>query len=340
MRDDMRSLDVAAAARVITDFTLAVQPHETVLLVQDSGSVGVPDLAALADALVAGVRGRGAEPVVLSFPARSAAGMEPPRVAAHAMTGADVVILMTSLSILQTVATTEALAAGARVLMLPPARYLQNAPDLLDRLLPTDEQDEAVRVALAERLAAVFRAGRRVRVSSGRGTDLVAEIGRLAVLFNPARAHGPGQMTIVPGGQALAAVTEGAADGTVVIDGSASPMYRPLRSPIRLTIARGRVTEITGEEDAAEYRSLLERLDDPRVYGVAEIGVGFHPRAGLTGTPLEDERIYGAAWIALGTNVHLGGSVKAALHSDCVLLPPVTVQVDGRTILRDGQFDV
>ena len=116
-------------------------------------------------------------------------------------------------------------------------------------------------------------------------------------------------------------------------------MYRALRTPIECIVERGRVVDIRGAEDAREYKTLLEGLDDPQVFGIAEVGVGIHRRAHLSGTPLEDERILGSAWMALGTNVHLGGTVKAAIHSDCVMLPPVSLAVDGELLLGDA-FDV
>jgi leucyl aminopeptidase (aminopeptidase T) len=336
----MRSLDFGKAAQVITDFTLGIKPGENVLLVRDSKCGEYPGVEALLEAIAHAAHRLEAELQIINFISRPLAGMEPPRVVAEAMRAADAVIMMTTLSILQTVATTEALKSGTRVLMLPPARYIQNAPDLLDRLMPSDLKEEQERIALAERIATAFRKGRRIKVTSPNGTDIIMGIGQLKVLHNPTTVREPGEMTIVPGGQILAGVTEGDAEGRFVVDGSASPMYRPLRTPIEFTVKAGRVVDISGAEDAREYGALLSGLNDPHVYQVAEVGVGIHPRAQLTGTPLEDERILGSAWIAVGTNVHLGGTVKAAIHSDCVMLPPIDLAVDGDVILHDRRFPV
>jgi leucyl aminopeptidase (aminopeptidase T) len=336
----MRSLEFTRAADVIVGFTLDVKPAEDVLVIRDTRSGEYPGVDALLEAVVAAVHARGAEPQIITYVSRPVAGMEPPRVVAEAMKAARAVIILSTLSILQTIATTEALRAGARVVMLPPARYLQNSADLLHRMLPASAADEADRLRLAERVAQVFRGGRQVHLTSPKGTDLTLGIGRLQVLHNPTTAREPGQSTIVPGGQVLSGVTHGEADGRVVVDGSASPQYRPLAAPIEFAVKAGRVVEIRGAEDAREYRALLEGLNDPGVFELAEIGVGIHPHARLSGVPLEDERILGAAWIALGTSVHLGGAVRAALHSDCVLLPPVDLAVDGRLILSDRTFHV
>ncbi len=336
----MRSLEFSRAAEMVVDHTLGLRPGENVLVVRDTRGGEFSGVDALLEAILSAVHLRGAEPQTVSYVTRPMAGMEPPRVVAEAMRSADVVILMTTLSIFQTVATTETLNAGARVVMLPPARYIHNSPDLFYRLMPTDVGEEQGRIELAERVAAAFRKGRQLRLQSPKGTDLSVGIGRLNVLHNPTTAREPGQTTIIPGGQILAAVTQGEADGKVVIDGSASPLYRLLKSPIELVVEGGRVVDVRGEEDAREYRVLLESLGDPHVYEIAEVGVGIHPRARLSGTPLEDERILGAAWVAVGTNIHLGGTVKAAIHSDCVMLPPLSLAVDGTLILNDRQFYV
>lgn len=224
--------------------------------------------------------------------------------------------------------------------MLPPARYIYNSLDLLYRLMPTDSGQLKSMMDLAEALADVFRKGKQVRLSSSKGTDVTLGIGQLKGFYNPSTARTPGAVTIIPGGQAGRGVNPGEAEGRLVIDGSASPMYRPLRDPIEMIVKGGKVIEVVGGSDAQEYRSFLADLDDPQVYLVAEVGVGINPHARLSGTPLEDERILGASWVAVGTNFHIGGAVKAKIHSDCVMLPPLTLSVDDRVVLKDRQFSV
>ena len=336
----MKYLEFAKAANLITNFYLNIKSGENVVLVRDTRVDEFPGAEALLEAVAAAASLKGAEVQIVNYVSRPIAGMEPPRSIAAAMKAADVAILMTTLSILQTVGVTEAIATGTRLLMLPPARYIFNSLDMLYRLMPEDSKEIEGRIRLAEKLVMLFQAGTEVRVTSGKGTDITLSIGKLKIYHNPTTAREPGQRTIVPGGQVTVGVTEGQAEGKFVVDGSASPMYRPLRNPIEIVVTEGKATAISGHSDAREYREFLESLADPQVYAIAEIGVGFHPRAKLSGTPLEDERIFGASWIALGTNVHLGGTVKAKIHSDCVMLPPVNVSIDGNTILENGKFDI
>jgi leucyl aminopeptidase (aminopeptidase T) len=336
----MRSLEFMNAARLITDYYLGIKPGEDVLVVRDTRISEFPGADALVEAVLSSISLGGGEPQVINYVSRPMAGMEPPKIVAAAMKSADAVIIMSTLSILQTVATTEAISSGTRVLMLPPARYIYNSLDMLYRLMPTDSKEIDERIKLAEKLSTIFGAGSKVKVTSPKGTSMILGIGKLKVLFNPTTVREPGLRTIVPGGQVAAGVTVGEAEGKFVVDGSASPMYRPLSDPIEMVVKEGKVVEINGGRDAQEYREFLEKLGDPQVYVIAEVGIGFHPRARLTGTPLEDERIFGASWIAVGTNVHLGGTVKAKIHSDCVMLPPVNLVVDDKPVLKDGKFCV
>jgi len=336
----MRSLEFMNAAKVITEYYLGMKPGENVLVVRDTRISEFPGAEALMEAVLASISLGGGEPHLINYIARPIAGIEPPKVVAAAMKSADAVILMTTFSILQTVATTEALSSGTRVLMLPPARYIYNSLDMLYRLMPTHSKEIEERIKLAEKITNLFKAGSKVKVTSPRGTNITMGVGKLDVMYNPNTVRERGQRTIVPGGQVTAGVTAGEAEGKSVVDGSASPMYRPLSEPIEMVVKGGKVVEIKGGRDAHEYRNFLESLDDPQVYLIAEVGVGFHPRAMLTGTPLEDERIYGSSWIAVGTNVHVGGKVKAKIHSDCVMLPPIELSIDDKVILKESKFYV
>ena len=270
----MRSLEFTKAADVIANFTLGVRPGEDVLVVRDTRSGEFPGVDALMEAVVSAVHAKGAEPQIISYVSRAVAGMEPPKIVADAMKSADAVVIMSTLSILQTMATTEALKSGTRVVMLPPARYLLNSPDLLYRLMPTDLKEEEERLKLAEKVAAVFRRGRQIRVTSSRGTDVTMRIGQLAVLHNPTTARESGQTTIVPGGQILAGVTQGSAEGRFVVDASASPMYRPLKSPIECVVEGAGLWRFAARAMPTNIAPFLRVLMTPRSMRLQRLGLG------------------------------------------------------------------
>lgn len=55
---------------------------------------------------------------------------------------------------------------------------------------------------------------------------------------------------------------------------------------------------------------------------IAEIGVGFNPKARVTGKVIEDEKAKGTAHIAFGDNRSFGGYIEAPSHLDAVFFNP------------------
>ena len=54
---------------------------------------------------------------------------------------------------------------------------------------------------------------------------------------------------------------------------------------------------------------------------------------------LEDEGVLGTVHIGIGTNITLGGHVKAALHYDLIMWQP-TIVLDGQVVLENGQLRI
>ena len=51
---------------------------------------------------------------------------------------------------------------------------------------------------------------------------------------------------------------------------------------------------------------------------------------------LEDEGVRGSVHIGIGTNITLGGNLKAACHYDLIMTEP-TLLADGEMLLHNGQ---
>ena len=79
----------------------------------------------------------------------------------------------------------------------------------------------------------------------------------------------------------------------------------------------------------------LKGWNDPKVYNVAELGVGLNPKSIMQGVQLEDEAVFGTVHIGIGTNITLGGNVKAAIHYDMIMWEP-TIELDGKIVLEAG----
>jgi leucyl aminopeptidase (aminopeptidase T) len=59
----------------------------------------------------------------------------------------------------------------------------------------------------------------------------------------------------------------------------------------------------------------------------------------MTGIMLDDEGVFGSVHIGIGTNLTLGGNIKAAVHYD-LLMWNATIELDGKAILEKGDLKI
>ena len=104
-----------------------------------------------------------------------------------------------------------------------------------------------------------------------------------------------------------------------------------------VTVNEGFITDIQGGFQADILKKDLESKNDPNVYNIAELGVGLNPKSQMTGIMLDDEGVLGSCHIGIGTNLTLGGTLKAAIHYYLVLWNP-TIELDGKTIIEQGKL--
>jgi leucyl aminopeptidase (aminopeptidase T) len=110
-----------------------------------------------------------------------------------------------------------------------------------------------------------------------------------------------------------------------------------VRKPVSLKVERGRITSISGGEEAKLLEKSLRNMDDPRVFLVGEIGFGLNTGASISGRMLEDEGVYGTMHIGIGNNLSYGGTNDTPIHIDLIMKNP-TYAVDGRVICKDGEY--
>ena len=68
-------------------------------------------------------------------------------------------------------------------------------------------------------------------------------------------------------------------------------------------------------------------------FNIAELGVGLNPKCRMLGIMLEDEGVLGTAHIGIGTNITLGGNIKAPCHYDLLVWRP-RIEVDGGLVIE------
>jgi leucyl aminopeptidase (aminopeptidase T) len=319
----MKSILMSKGAKTLVEVCAGVKPRENVLIVTDFL------MMTIAEAVAAAAYHAGAEVMIGTILPRSGHGQEPPPPIAEAMKKADVIFTPVTYSITHTRAVKEACEAGSRIIALTDYREHMLIKGGLDA-----DFHETKEMCL--KFARAFEKSREAVLTSTGGTKLtMRKEGRPGnALFCIVE---PGQMSPAPNVEANFSPTEGSAEGVIVADASIPYIdIGVLTEPVTATVEKGMITDIKGGHQAKILADDLKSRNDGQVYNVAELGVGLNPKCIMQGVMLEDEGVYGSVHIGIGTNITLGGNVKAAIHYD-LLMWEATIELDGNVILEKGQ---
>lgn len=305
------------AKRIILD-SLCLGESETLLVVTDDPTAEVGALFYRA------AQELGRKVLFMQMPELDVAGQEPPAAVAAAMREADVALCPTAKSITHTNARIEAAKAGTRVVTMPGITM-----DMLRAGASCANYVEVERrtMRLIERLTAAKSA----RIEKD-GQVLELGLAGREGIASPGVYRERGSSGNFPSGEAYIAPVEGAANGTIVIDGSMVGIGK-LEEPLVATIEDGCLTGIEG--NGVEALDILFARPENGV--VAELGIGTNDEAILSGIILEDEKLYGTVHVAFGTNTSFGGSNKADCHYDGIVLEP-TLYLDEELVIDKGVF--
>jgi leucyl aminopeptidase (aminopeptidase T) len=239
--------------------------------------------------------------------------------AAAALGAADVIVSVLPGSISHSQATRAALANGARVVSMG-----GSTEEMLTRLLDADLLAVAGR---SRRIAAALTSASQARITCPRGTHLELSLAGRTGVADDGDLRAPGSLGNMPFGEGFIAPTGGAG---IVVPTTIAGQGR-LTKRLVLELREGVLARAEGEAG----RLLCEALDrhGPAGRSLAELGVGAHHAARITGDVLEDEKVLGSVHVAFGSSAAFGGDVAVPVHIDCV--------VDRASLwLDDRLFDV
>ena len=322
----MKDILMTKGARTLIETCAAVKPEENVLIVTDFKKIKI------AKVLASVAYERGAEVMIAIMTPRERHGQEPPVPIAEAMKKADVIFTPVSCSITHTESMKRALESGARGLVM--TEFTED--QLISGGMEADFNELKV---ICKKMADAFQKAKKVLLTTPRGTRLsMHKEGR------PGNAMycivEPGEMSPVPNVEANFSPIEESAEGKIVADASIPYIdIGVLSEPVVATVKRGMITDIEGGDQAKQLADDLKSWNDPKVYNVAELGVGLNPKSIMQGLMLEDEGVFGTVHIGIGTNITLGGNVKASIHYDLIMWEP-TVELDGRIVLERGSLRI
>lgn len=320
----MKDILMSKGARKLIETCAAVKPEETVLIVTDFKRVKI------ARAIATAAYERDAEVIIAIMTPRKGHGQEPPVPIAEAMKKADVIFTPVSYSITHTESMKRAIESGARSLVM--TEFIED--QLISGGIEADFDELKV---ICMKMADAFEKSKKALLTTPGGTHLsMQKEGR------PGNAMycmvEPGQLSPVPNVEANFSPIEGSAEGKIVADASLPYLdIGVLTEPIVATVKKGMITGIEGGEQAKKLADDLKGWGDPKVYNVAELGVGLNPKSIMQGVQLEDEGVFGTVHIGIGTNITLGGTVKAAIHYDLIMWEP-TIELDGKIVLERGSL--
>jgi 2,5-dihydroxypyridine 5,6-dioxygenase len=341
-------IDLAALFRANLELC-KVQPTETVVVLTEDG-----ERQDYATAFLAAAHALGASAFQLNLPkwatvaAKAPPGARNPlagnRAAIEALKSADLVIDL--LGLLWSPEQTAITEAGTRMLLV------KEPVDILARMFPTADlrrRCEASRTRLER--------AKVMRITSSVGTDVTYRLGQYRALDEYGYTDTPGRWDHWPSGFSFTGPADGGVDGTVVLAPGdivlssvavGTRLFRRyIETPIRLAIARGKITRIEGDgRDAEELAAFMDDFADPRAYAVSHIGWGMNQNARwdylATGENrertggMDGRAAYGNVLFSTGPNTEYGGDNDTRCHLD-IPMKDCDLFLDGEQILAAGR---
>ena len=258
-------------------------------------------------------------------------------VAMEAMRTADMVIDLVGLHLLRGGELPHIRAANTRIL------YVTEPPEALARMMPREDDKRRVYAAGGR-----IEAAKTMRVKSDAGTDFECDLGEYPVLYEYGYSDDPGHWDHWPAGFVATWPNEGSARGTIVVDRGdiIFPFKSYVQTPIRVDIADGFVTGISGDFDADYMREFIESYDDRDGFAMSHVGWGLQPRASWTALGMMDKAqtngndgrsYYGNFMFSTGPNDDAGGPRDTLCHLD-IPMRNCSVWLDDEPMVLRGEI--
>ncbi|MEW5722190.1 MAG: hypothetical protein AB1896_03725 [Thermodesulfobacteriota bacterium] len=327
-------ITLVKGARLIVEHCMTVKAGDKVLIIADDDHL--PEAQSIAGVAYS----LGAYPVlanvthhVRSALASMAVPMEPPEHLAQAMLHSDEIIITTNLEWANRFAHVNpvkgSVERGAKI-----ASVEEGLGDW-----DLEIEDIELITKRAEKIMAAMQGAKWVRVTNPAGTDVKVCIeGRPPLKVVPVKDPGVMMGPIPLWGEVAYAAVEDKTHGRIVVDGImlGVGVSGTLPEPLTWTIENGRAVKITGGE-AAEKLSRVVAGAEENANTIAEFAIGTSHKEKF-GSPSE-KGMMGTVHFALGDNAHCypGGQSWCSVHLDGSVRD-VTIEVDGRPLMKDGRL--
>ena len=297
---DFKFMEVAKSADFLCRKVLEIKPGENVVLYCDSGS----DMRVV-NATAAAVFTVDAIPVIVRFNTQKEIDLPMPKAVRAAILAADVVIEYSACGYVHSPIWYEAREAGIAMVC-----YVGMNADMMVRTLDPDLYYKILEFGEAFK-AALNKAKTGYKITSPAGTNLTMKARPPSERTRPKRRGG-----MLVGQGTIPAIIK-SVNGTIVFQGAIWPPaeIQKIADPITLKVVDGVVTEISGSGfEANILKNWFAHFNDPDVYNLLHISTGFNPGVKrTTGDIVEDERVFGCVEIGIGNS-------PKPCHTDGIML--------------------
>lgn len=160
------------------------------------------------------------------------------------------------------------------------------------------------------------KSGGTWHITSESGTEFTCQVkpntGRATC--GGCRTFGATGLAAIPAGEFAARPVAGTGEGTVVWDVSCHHPVGFLKEPIKLTVKKGWVTDITGGIEAKQLKDYIKKYGNENTFKFdVELSIGWNPKAEFTGALRMDKKRYGKIHTAMGfsgESLHLDGVTR------------------------------
>jgi leucyl aminopeptidase (aminopeptidase T) len=219
-------------------------------------------------------------------------------------------------------------------------------PNFIERMMSEGMASDYDQIqALSKKVHDIVAPAAEIRVTTPAGTDLVAKFDPKYKWIISDGNIGPGHWSNLPDGEVFTQPVT--ADGTVVVDGCFGDFFNKKygdigKTPLTYVLEDGRCRRGSIRCDNAALKQEFEKYTfetDENSDRLGEFAIGTNVGlTGLIGNLLQDEKFPGIH-LALGSPYpdKTGAEWDSKAHNDGILRKP-TITVDGKTIMKDGEF--
>ena len=302
---------------------------------------------------MAAIKEKGAEVALALYPRRSYHCADPSPMAVEAAKQADVVVALTTTALNSgTPGLRSIRAEGGGKGRTPIWLMEETTVEILTEGGGRATLDDLKQICdLQRRIGEVYDKGKKIRVITKPGSDLVADIsgmppGHFAdrwgkLPFERDAKTGRLGSGTWPFGEVHIEPLPGTANGTIVWDTTSHFPPGLWRQPVALAIKDGRVVDIQGGSEADQVRWYLETYGDENSWRVGgEIAVGTNHKCWpAMGLMRNDKKSYGAMHFGIGHGADRG-QVNSTLRLEGIAARVTIVVDDDKVVCEDGKIKV